>query len=68
MFKVEVQNPCSCFLKDGLPESQSFSDKVAAKAEADSLLAHMEKHFCKKHVFSVLPTGTGYKVVISPRS
>lgn len=67
MYKVVVKNPCSCFLKGGLPEEQTFSSKDAAKAEADSLLAHMEKHFCKKHVFSVLPTGTGYNVVITPR-
>jgi len=67
MYKVDVENPCSCFFKAGLPEEQNFDSKDAAKAEAESLLAHMQKNFCKKHAFSVLPSGSGYKVRISPR-
>lgn len=68
MSKVTVENPCGCFFKSGLPEEQSFNDRASAKEEAESLRLHMEKHFCKKHTFSVLPSGTSYKVVISPRS
>jgi hypothetical protein len=65
MYEITVQNACRCFLKDGLPERQTFKDKDAAKREAESLLAHMQKHFCKKHTFSMLPTGTGFKLLIS---
>jgi len=68
MHKVTIENPCSCFFKDGLPEEQSFTTLEAAKAEAESLLMHMQKNFCKKHDFSMLPSGTNYKVRISPRS
>lgn len=67
MYKVSVENPCSCFFKDGLPEEQTFNSKDAAKAEAESLLAHMQKNFCKKHTFAVVPSGPGFKVRISPR-
>ncbi len=65
MYRVTVQNPCRCFLKDGLPEEQTFSDKEAAKAEAEALLAHMKKNFCKKHAFSMVPFGSEFKLVIS---
>jgi hypothetical protein len=68
MYKVKIENPCGCFFKSGLPEEQSFDDKAAAKAEAQSLLEHMQKNFCKKHEFGVLPSGTTFKVVISKRS
>lgn len=67
MHKVVIENPCSCFFKNGLPEEQSFDDQSAAKREAESLLSHMEKNFCKKHVFVMLPSGTGYKIRITPR-
>ena len=67
MYKVTIENACRCSMKDGLPEEQTFSDKDAAKSEAESLLAHMEKNFCKKHTFAMLPSGTGYKVVITER-
>lgn len=67
MHKVTIENPCSCFFKNGLPEEQSFDNQTAAKTEAESLLAHMQKHFCKKHDFTMLPSGTGYKIRISPR-
>ena len=67
MYKVTIENPCSCFFKDGLPEEQSFDTKDAAKAEAQSLLEHMQKNFCKKHEFAMLPSGTGFKVRITPR-
>ena len=52
--KVIVENPCGCFFKSGLPEEQEFQDRSAAKDEAQA--------------FAVLPSGTNYKVVISPRT
>lgn len=67
MYKVKIENACSCVFKNGLPEEQTFNDKEAAKAEAQSLLEHMQKHFCKKHTFNVLPSGTSFKVNITNR-
>ena len=64
---VHVQNPCSCFFKSGLPETQQFDSAADAREEAQSLLEMMQKKFCKKHEFS-LSEGIGkYTIFIRPR-
>ncbi len=64
MYTVTVENPCRCFFRNGLPESQSFSSKEAAQKEAESLLAYMQKNFCKKHTFHLVSGLNGYTVSI----
>ena len=68
MFKVEVQNTCRCFLRDGLPETQEFVKEEDAKNEAESLLKYMQDNFCKKHEFDLQKSFAGYTVYIKSRS
>lgn len=64
---VEIKNPCSCFLKSGLPERQQFADKNDAKEEAEQLLDQMQRTFCKKHEFSLSESFGKYTIFIRPR-
>ncbi len=52
MYKVNVMNTCSCFIKNGLWDTQDFATKDEAKKEAESLLNKMQTSFCSKHEFS----------------
>ena len=67
MYKVKVENSCRCFLRNGLPEEQSFSTKEEAEAEAESLLKLMQSTFCKKHDFHLSKSASGFKVTIQDR-
>ncbi len=67
MYKVNVQNLCSCFLKSGMPETQEFQTKDEAKAEAESMLGNMKEKFCKKHEFSLIERFGDFTIYIKPR-
>ncbi|HEX5709811.1 MAG TPA: hypothetical protein VFX68_00580 [Sulfuricurvum sp.] len=67
MYKVEVKNPCRCFMRDGGVEHQSFNAAADAKEEAEALLARMEKNYCKKHRFVLTQTAGNYTISIIPR-
>ncbi|MDH5464672.1 MAG: hypothetical protein OEW60_03525 [Thiovulaceae bacterium] len=64
MYNVTIENPCRCFFKNALPESQTFPTMEAAKAEAESLHKLMQDTFCKKHSFYLMPTSNGYTISI----
>ena len=68
MYKVNVNNACSCFVKSGLYDSQEFATKEEAKIEAEKLLAQMQAKFCKKHEFSMIEQFGNCNVYIKPRS
>jgi len=68
MYKVNVQNPCSCFVKNGFVENQDFETKEEAKQEAESLMKTMETKFCQKHEFSMIEKFGDYTIYIKPRS
>ena len=68
MYKVEVKNSCSCFIKRGLPDVQEFSTKDAAKEEAESLLHLMENTFCQKHTFKLMEQFGSYTIYIKPKN
>lgn len=53
MYKVKVENPCSCFFKSGLYEVLEFENKTEAKKEADRIFGVMQSNFCRKHEFSL---------------
>ncbi len=53
MYKIKVDNPCSCFLKCGFSEVSEFENKDEAKKEAEYMLGMMNSTFCKKHEFSL---------------
>lgn len=67
MYKVNVPNTCSCFLKSGMAESQEFTTQEEAEKEAGRMLDTMQAKFCKKHEFSVSEQFGDYSVYIKPR-
>ena len=68
MYKVKVQNSCSCFLKSGMAEVQEFANKDEAKSEAESMINTMQTKFCKKHEFSVNEQFGDFTIYIKPRA
>jgi hypothetical protein len=68
MYKVNVMNPCSCFVKKGFVDVQDFATKEEAKSEAEYLLGVMESDFCQKHEFSMREQFGNYTIYIKPRS
>ena len=53
MYRVEIKNSCSCAIKRGIAEEQSFDTKEEAEEEANRLLQQMRDEFCKKHRFEL---------------
>jgi len=68
MYKVNVMNPCSCFVKNGFVDAQDFDTKEEAKTEAEYLIGIMQTNFCKKHEFSMTEQFGSYTIYIKPRS
>ena len=66
-YRLEVKNPCRCFMRDGGVEQQSFTTAQETKEEAEALLARMEKNYCKKHKFVLSTMGGNYTITIQPR-
>jgi|FLOH01.1.fsa_nt_gi nucleoid DNA-binding protein len=67
MYKVNVQNPCSCFIKNGFAEVQDFNTKEEAKNEASHMLQMMTRSFCQKHDFSMIEKFGDFTIYIKPR-
>jgi len=51
MYKIKVENACSCFFKSGLFNNLEFEDKEEAKKKAEEMINKMESNFCQKHQF-----------------
>ncbi len=68
MYRVKVQNPCSCFIKNGFVEDQEFETELAAKEEADYLMKIMASNFCQKHEFSMTEQLGNFTIYIKPRT
>ena len=68
MYKVNVMNPCSCFVKNGFVDAQDFTTKEEAKSEADYLMGIMNSNFCQKHEFSMTEQFGNFTIYIKPRS
>lgn len=68
MYKVNVMNPCSCFVKNGFVDIQDFATKEEAKSEADYLMGIMKSNFCQKHEFSMSEESGNFTIDIKPRS
>jgi len=67
VYKVKVQNGCSCFLKSGMAETQEFENRDDAKNEAESMIKIMQTNFCQKHEFSLNEQFGDYTIFIKPR-
>jgi len=68
MYKVEVKNPCSCFIKNGFVEKSEFDTQEAAKEEAHYLMKIMASNFCQKHQFSMIEQMGNFIIYIKPRN
>lgn len=68
MYKVSVQNACSCLLKSGMAEVLEFDTEELAQKEANDMLEKMQNTFCKKHDFSLSEKFGDYTIYIKPRS
>ena len=66
-YKLEVKNPCSCFMRDGGVDIQTFDSAQEAKEEAEALHARMERNYCKKHRFEISQIAGNYTITIIPR-
>ena len=53
MHHVEIKNSCSCAIKRGLPDKQTFDEREEAEEEANKILQQMQNEFCKKHRFEL---------------
>ena len=67
MYNVSVQNQCSCFIKSGLAQTQTFDTKEEAKQKAIEFVEHMSNKFCQKHEFSMSERFGDFSVFIKPR-
>ncbi|HEX5623877.1 MAG TPA: hypothetical protein VFX57_05510 [Sulfuricurvum sp.] len=66
-YRLEVKNPCRCFMRDGGVEQQTFASAAEAKEEAEALHARMQKSYCKKHQFVLTQTAGHYTITIQSR-
>lgn len=66
MYSVEIKNGCSCVMKRGMAESQSFASLEEAEMEAKRLLQQMQKEFCQKHRFELVKEFSLFAIYILP--
>lgn len=62
MYKVEVKNSCSCTIKRGISDIQSFDTIAEAQEEANRLLQEMRDEFCNKHRFELRKEFNSYNI------
>lgn len=68
MYKVKINNACSCFIKSGMSEVLEYATEEEAKLEAESTLKRMQTDFCNKHAFSLVEQFGDYTIYIKPRN
>ena len=64
MYNVEIKNACSCAIKCGLADMQSFDTADEAEEEAKRLLQQMQDEFCKKHRFELRKEFSTFSIYI----
>ena len=53
MYKIVVQDRCSCFQKSDLKNNLEFDSKDDALLKAIEMKNIMNNKFCKKHIFEI---------------
>lgn len=66
MYKLEVKNPCRCFMRSGDADVQYFNSLAEIQEEAQMQLERMQKNYCKKHRFVATHIGGHYVISILP--
>ncbi len=51
MYKVKIQNRCSCFVKSGMAKVFEYETQTEAQEEAGKMIQKMNSNFCHKHEF-----------------
>jgi len=67
MYKVNIQNSCSCFVKSGFVQSQGFETKEEAQSKAEELISLMSNKFCQRHEFTISERLGDFTIFIKPR-
>jgi hypothetical protein len=66
MYKLEVKNPCRCFMRSGDAQVQHFNSLAEVQEEAQIQLERMQKNYCKKHRFVPSHMGGHYTISMLP--
>lgn len=53
MYKIVVQDRCSCFSKHNMENNLTFSSKDEALLKAIDMRNYMNTKFCKEHSFEI---------------
>jgi hypothetical protein len=67
MYKVKVENVCSCFLKSGMAENLDFDTEEKAQEKAQKMIKNMQENFCKRHEFSINEQFGDFTIYIKDR-
>lgn len=57
MYKVHVENECSCFKKSGFENDLTYKDKADALMKAKVMECRMNQEFCHTHYFEAEDMG-----------
>ncbi|HEY9189608.1 MAG TPA: hypothetical protein VIM88_01950 [Sulfurovum sp.] len=57
MYKIHVENECSCFKKSAFVNDQMFKDKEDALMKAKVMECRMNQEFCHTHYFEAEDMG-----------
>ena len=64
MFTINVEKECGCFKRSDLQNNISFDNKDDALIEAKQMENQMNETFCKKHQFTAIEDGNGFKIMV----
>jgi hypothetical protein len=67
VYKVRIENVCSCFVKSAMAESLDFDTQEEAKEKAEKMIGIMKSDFCQKHDFAISETFGDYTIYIKSR-
>lgn len=68
MFTINVEKECGCFKRSNLENNISFDNKDDALIEAKSMESRMNESFCKKHNFTAVEDGNGFKIMVEAKA
>jgi len=57
MFKIEIENKCSCVVKSGLADVLEFEERQDMINKARVLECRMNQEFCMTHYFEAMDCG-----------
>lgn len=64
MFTINVDKECGCFKRSDMENNISFDNKDDALIHAKQMENQMNETFCKKHQFTAIEDGNGFKIMV----